>query len=147
MEKKTITRPEYAYFPPVITGYSTKTVFVASDGMEFTRKDACVRHEKDLEIYSKYKSIKKFTENNGIETDGIWFFAQNEEELNLIQDRHNDGTRHFYGEIKPQSWLVIRLQDGGDHENQIYYESLEYIKERWNNLLFNLEENDHEKMD
>lgn len=140
MEKKVIDVPKYKYCPPIEIGSTKKTVFVASDGIEFTSESGCIKHERDLELYNQYNSIRKFAEYDGIETDGDWFFAQDDEELKIIKDRNKYGKLHFYGDIEPQSWFVIRVQDGGDYEDQIYYTSLKYIKERWNNLLSRLEE-------
>lgn len=141
MEKKIVKVPHYK---KVEDGFTEKEVFVARDGKEFLLQKACSDYEKQLEISEKYQTIKKFESYIDLNTDGTWFFAENEEELEMIKRnnwyyRDNTNKKDYWvtggDDLKPQSWFLVRVEDGGDRHDDVYYVTLDEILSAWEEFL------------
>lgn len=67
------------------------TVYVASDGKEFSYESSCLSHERDL-AFDKAKnalSVVNFSGHNTYTFDGFWYKCEKEEDYKLLYDYYN----------------------------------------------------------
>ena len=115
-------------------------IYIASDGKEFASEDACLRHEKRLEIenhpiyITAIKGAYSFEEGYGAT---LYYFSSNEDyeyfkETQGIDIYHFDSDFDEYG----VGWYIYWCEDGGDYPDDYYlknYDAYENdIESRWN---------------
>lgn len=134
-----------------IQPYTTKT-YISSDGAEFETENACLSHErsielekfkktfKEIKVTKDYDSIFNFSVGDSwklIETDEQLKYAKEEcgytqsyDRIRLNdKDSFDNGTSFNYPKLKIGDWYSVRYEDGGDYRGYYYVYTLEYFKE------------------
>lgn len=118
----------------------TKT-YIAFDGREFTSEDACLRHEKCLEIESHpiYKSAIKNVYTFEDDYHATLYYISNQEDYEYLKETQGIKTeRYFDTDFNKYGagWYLFYIVDGGDYPDDIYlynYDTYEKdIESRWN---------------
>ena len=95
-----------------------ETMYIASDGKEFTSKDACLRYEKQLEIESHpiYKSSIKDVYTFEDEHYVTLYYISNQEYYEYFKETQGiKNNRHFDSDFEKYGagWYLFYTVDGG----------------------------------
>lgn len=120
------------------------SVYVSRDGQEHRTEKECVTHEKQLDYMDKFNTIKRVEFSDRFFPD-TWFYASNEEELDMIKDNLYYEDSYNYIEINGVSkknfnlqvgdWIAMDYHDGGDDRGTRYFYTLSYLKENISKFL------------
>jgi len=133
MEKIIVEEP---VFKTVQSRTKKVTKYKTSDGRIFDKEKDAISYELQLETVNKIKGIKKiFFENFDFLPNTMWYYASNEEEINLIIERlgagyciyHLNNGKFDESKFKVGDWITAIYYDGGDYRGDNDYFTLEYV--------------------
>jgi hypothetical protein len=131
MKETKVIKPKFKIVE-VPDGTKEVTVYITDDGKEFAFAPDARRYEYDL-YYNLIENFEDFVGN-------YWYKCKNEMELNFIKDYFSfsdKSDRHYkiYGDIRVGEWFSVERIDGGDYPDKITVVSLEYYKEKLEDLF------------
>jgi hypothetical protein len=113
------------------------SVYIARNGREFETEKKCLDYEKQLDYQDKFDKIKKVVILDDSFFADTWFYAGDEEELEMIKrhfdymDSYNNvkvnGLSKKNGDLKVGDWIAMEYSDGGDYRGDRYFYTLSYI--------------------
>ena len=116
------------------------SVFIARDGSEHKTEKQCLTYEKQLDYQDRFNQIKKVEIKDDSLFADTWFYANNEEELEMIKDyfyyadKYDDvfinGISKLSkkaNELKVGDWIAMEHENGGEGMGQRYFYTLSYI--------------------
>lgn len=141
--EKIIREVEEKEYKPIIKKVKV-TIWVASDGREFSGKNAekdCSFWEGVLEYNKKKDAIKKVFYHNGLEGIPVeWYFPTTEEELSIVSNLLDFDPKRYYLNINDVSvkdkgcrkpsineWIGGIIIDNGDHKSDNNVYTLDYV--------------------
>lgn len=88
--------------------------FIASDGKEFSSERDCKDYERELTI----SHIKQASSDSTM-VDGIWYLAENEEDMNLLKEFYRYHGRIIAGNFQI-GWNLVTSEYAGDNASYIW---------------------------
>ena len=132
---KIVKKEHYIPANTVIT-----TVYIASDGKEFTSENDCIAHEKQIEIANHpiYTSAIKNVYTFEDEDWATLFYISSQEDYEYFKETQGIKTeRYFHSDFNEYGvgWYIFYVIDGGDYPSYQYlynYNAYEHeIELRW----------------
>lgn len=130
MKKSVIEEPIYK---TVKKGTRKITQYVSEDGHVFYKEKECIDYEERVKIAEKWEKIE--TVRFDLEIPWVFYYASNEEELQLIKDRLVQKKKTIHGELKVGEWIGEYSDYDDDRPERCDIYTLSYIKEQIDNLL------------
>jgi hypothetical protein len=113
--------------------------YIARDNREFKTEYECRKYEEILDYNDKFNKIKKIEFSGDSLFANLWYYAENEEELEMIKNKFNyndnynnvrvNGVLKRKGDLKVGDWIAMEYDDGGDCRGDRYFYTLSYIME------------------
>ena len=111
------------------------TTYIALDGKEFTSEDACIKHEKQLEIESHHiyataiKRVCLFDEGYGAT---LYHLSSQEDYKFFTETQGLDKKYHFSSDFEEYGagWYIYWCEDGGDYSDYYYLKNYDAYEKR-----------------
>jgi hypothetical protein len=140
------------FFVSTLAGYNEELFYVTSNGQEFKFEKEALEAEELTQKLNKIKSLKWIETNSNIvlEEDQLWHKVEKEEDILITINAffvdyaytyfNGERTDNLESKVKIGDWITALYCDNGDNKADLYYYSLDYVKQDIDKFLKSFEE-------